>query len=122
MPFKMHVAMQVVGHELRISHDMVLYTRGAICHPTLMSCIDLIESIMTMGVDNIIIHNVNRDHESFIRDFGRHVLPMCEEAYREILRSINVVLTFEERKGQWIEAIEGANETRLEIKYLPQFF
>jgi coenzyme F420-dependent glucose-6-phosphate dehydrogenase len=37
--------------------------------------ISLIKSCMDMGFERIILHNVNRDQETFIKDFGKMVLP-----------------------------------------------
>lgn len=37
--------------------------------------IDLINQYIDMGFSNIILHNVNREQESFIRDFGEVILP-----------------------------------------------
>lgn len=34
-----------------------------------------IEQYRSLGFERIILHNVNRDQETFIQDFGRHVLP-----------------------------------------------
>jgi coenzyme F420-dependent glucose-6-phosphate dehydrogenase len=36
--------------------------------------IDLIKSYKDLGFDTIILHNVNRDQETFINDFGEKVL------------------------------------------------
>lgn len=37
--------------------------------------IDQIKSFASLGFDNIILHNVNKEQEDFIEDFGRFVLP-----------------------------------------------
>jgi len=37
--------------------------------------IDIIQSYIDLGFDTIILHNVNRDQETFITDFGEKVLP-----------------------------------------------
>jgi probable non-F420 flavinoid oxidoreductase len=37
--------------------------------------IDLISSYANLGIQNIILHNVNTEQELFIRDFGENVLP-----------------------------------------------
>jgi probable non-F420 flavinoid oxidoreductase len=37
--------------------------------------VQLINSFITLGFDNIILHNVNKDQEVFIKDFGQYVLP-----------------------------------------------
>lgn len=34
-----------------------------------------IQSYLSLGIDDVIIHNVNKQQESFISDFGREVLP-----------------------------------------------
>jgi coenzyme F420-dependent glucose-6-phosphate dehydrogenase len=39
--------------------------------------IDWIRSDIDLGFEKIILHNVNRDQETFIRDFGEKVLPKC---------------------------------------------
>ncbi|GEO11589.1 TIGR03885 family FMN-dependent LLM class oxidoreductase [Segetibacter aerophilus] len=36
---------------------------------------DLIASYIDLGFDTVILHNVNRDQETFIQDFGEKVLP-----------------------------------------------
>jgi hypothetical protein len=36
---------------------------------------DFIKSYIDLGFDTIILHNVNRDQETFIEDFGEKVLP-----------------------------------------------
>ncbi len=36
---------------------------------------DLIRSMLSLGVNNIILHNVNAFQKTFIQDFGREVLP-----------------------------------------------
>lgn len=36
---------------------------------------DLIKSYISLGFDTVILHNVNRDQETFIADFGEKVLP-----------------------------------------------
>lgn len=40
--------------------------------------ISLIKTYMDMGFERIILHNVNRDQETFIKDFGKLVLPMLK--------------------------------------------
>lgn len=35
----------------------------------------LIQNVIALGVENIILHNVNKLQEDFIIDFGKHVLP-----------------------------------------------
>jgi coenzyme F420-dependent glucose-6-phosphate dehydrogenase len=37
--------------------------------------IDKIQHCVELGFERIILHNVNRQQEGFIRDFGKHVLP-----------------------------------------------
>jgi hypothetical protein len=37
--------------------------------------IELIHSYIQLGFEKIILHNVNRDQETFIKDFGSQVLP-----------------------------------------------
>lgn len=37
--------------------------------------IDLIKSYIDIGINNIVLHNVNRQQELFIKDFGEKVLP-----------------------------------------------
>jgi coenzyme F420-dependent glucose-6-phosphate dehydrogenase len=37
--------------------------------------VDRIQALVELGFDEILLHNVHRDQESFIRDFGEHVLP-----------------------------------------------
>lgn len=36
---------------------------------------ELIQSYIDLGFDTVILHNVNRDQETFLKDFGEHVLP-----------------------------------------------
>lgn len=36
---------------------------------------DLIQSYIDLGFDTVILHNVNRDQETFLKDFGEKVLP-----------------------------------------------
>jgi hypothetical protein len=38
--------------------------------------IEWIRQDMQLGFDKIILHNVNREQENFIRDFGKRVLPI----------------------------------------------
>jgi coenzyme F420-dependent glucose-6-phosphate dehydrogenase len=38
-------------------------------------CIAMIRHYVRMGFDRIILHNVNRQQELFIKDFGEKVLP-----------------------------------------------
>jgi probable non-F420 flavinoid oxidoreductase len=40
--------------------------------------IDFIKSYIDLGFDTIILHNVNRDQETFISDFGERVLPFVK--------------------------------------------
>lgn len=40
--------------------------------------INLVKSYIEMGFDTIILHNVNRDQETFINDFGEKVLPFLK--------------------------------------------
>jgi coenzyme F420-dependent glucose-6-phosphate dehydrogenase len=40
--------------------------------------VDWIQQYIAMGFENIILHNVNREQEQFIRDFGEKVLPHCK--------------------------------------------
>ena len=42
--------------------------------------VELIQSIKSLHVNNIIIHNVNRDQETFIEDFSKFVLPRLKES------------------------------------------
>jgi hypothetical protein len=37
--------------------------------------VEWIRQYAELGFETIILHNVNRDQEKFINDFGRHVLP-----------------------------------------------
>ncbi|HYG15327.1 MAG TPA: hypothetical protein VEC12_06190, partial [Bacteroidia bacterium] len=37
--------------------------------------VEWIRQYVDMGFENIILHNVNREQELFIEDFGEHVLP-----------------------------------------------
>jgi coenzyme F420-dependent glucose-6-phosphate dehydrogenase len=39
--------------------------------------VDWIQQYTRMGFENIILHNVNRQQELFIKDFGAMVLPRC---------------------------------------------
>lgn len=39
------------------------------------ACLKYIEPIIGLGIDNLILHNVNRNQEDFIEDFGATVLP-----------------------------------------------
>jgi coenzyme F420-dependent glucose-6-phosphate dehydrogenase len=39
--------------------------------------VDWIQQYIDMGFENIILHNVNREQELFIKDFGEKVLPRC---------------------------------------------
>ncbi|HLL44205.1 MAG TPA: hypothetical protein VK369_13745, partial [Segetibacter sp.] len=40
--------------------------------------IKLIKSYIDLGFETIILHNVNRDQETFINDFGEKVLPFLK--------------------------------------------
>ena len=40
--------------------------------------VEWIRGYMDMGFENIILHNVNRQQEQFINDFGRDVIPYCK--------------------------------------------
>ena len=40
-----------------------------------------LKEFVEMGFEHIYLHNVNRNQEQFIRDFGKRVLP--EMTYRE---------------------------------------
>jgi probable non-F420 flavinoid oxidoreductase len=40
--------------------------------------VEWIRQYAKLGFETIILHNVNRDQEKFINDFGRHVLPRCK--------------------------------------------
>jgi coenzyme F420-dependent glucose-6-phosphate dehydrogenase len=41
---------------------------------------DFIKSYIDLGFDTIILHNVNRDQETFIKDFGEKVLPQFKSS------------------------------------------
>lgn len=47
---------------VNISSDLKVHTK-------------LIRSYIDLGFDTVILHNVNRDQETFIEDFGKYVLP-----------------------------------------------
>ena len=40
--------------------------------------VDRIQELVELGFDEILLHNVHRDQETFIRDFGARVLPKLE--------------------------------------------
>ena len=40
--------------------------------------IDLIKTYADLGISNIVLHNVNKEQELFIKDFGEKVLPFCK--------------------------------------------
>lgn len=39
---------------------------------------DLIKSYLDLGFETVILHNVNRDQQTFIKDFGEKVLPLLK--------------------------------------------
>ena len=41
--------------------------------------IDLIQSYINLGFNTVILHNVNCEQETFIKDFGEHVLPRLKQ-------------------------------------------
>jgi coenzyme F420-dependent glucose-6-phosphate dehydrogenase len=40
--------------------------------------VEWIRQYIAMGFENIILHNVNRQQEQFITDFGKYVIPKCK--------------------------------------------
>ena len=60
------VQKEELGKMVRISSDVKKH-------------IDWIQQDMELGFDKIILHNVNRQQELFIKDFGEKVLPYCNK-------------------------------------------
>jgi coenzyme F420-dependent glucose-6-phosphate dehydrogenase len=52
---------------------------------SLEQCADLLVKAKSLGVQNIILHNVSRQQELFIKDFGETVLPMLREEKGETI-------------------------------------
>ncbi len=52
---------------------------------SLEQCIDVIHQTMELDVETIIIHNVNRNQQLFIEDFGTSVLPALREKTNEVI-------------------------------------
>jgi probable non-F420 flavinoid oxidoreductase len=48
-------------------------------------CIAMIQGYVQMGFDRIILHNVNRQQELFIKDFGEKVLPFIKGPQNNLL-------------------------------------
>jgi coenzyme F420-dependent glucose-6-phosphate dehydrogenase len=56
-----------IYHHVRISADLNEH-------------LDWLRQDISLGFEKIILHNVNRDQETFIKDFGRSVLPLIRSA------------------------------------------
>jgi coenzyme F420-dependent glucose-6-phosphate dehydrogenase len=52
---------------------------------------DFIKSYINLGFDTVILHNVNRDQETFIKDFGDKVLPQFSSSKGIIEKIKNLV-------------------------------
>ena len=52
---------------------------------SLEECADLILKTKSLGIENIILHNVGRNQELFIKDFGEAVLPLLKEEKGETI-------------------------------------
>jgi probable non-F420 flavinoid oxidoreductase len=61
------VTIEKLKEMVNISSDVKVHTR-------------LIQSYIDLGFDTVILHNVNRDQETFIKDFGDKVLPELKTA------------------------------------------
>lgn len=61
-----HVKPEEMRRSVLVASDLQVFVRR-------------IREVAALGVETIILHNVNRGQERFIEDFGREVIPRCRE-------------------------------------------
>lgn len=60
-----------------VGHELVEQKVKIITDP--QECVTWIQQFIDLGFETVVLHNVNRDQEQFIHDFGKHALPLLKE-------------------------------------------